>query len=464
MALEIGAAYISIIPSTKGMIRDIKRSLNKDGGKAATEAGRDMGRNMSKAIADELSEVDPFDHMRTSVSKSRSEVNEFSKAMSKASKEVVDANNKARVAQARYGEALSRSNTKASTLLNLQLAAKKATDDLTNSQARLSAAEQSRGAQISDLIRRERELAHATSLRSQAEKLAAMTRQTMVDRLRSQFAGRGSGLNLQVELDPGAPVKLGAELERVRNELRNRYKIELDLDVDRNAISHVGNAVRRAFNSERMTSFRSGLAGVSEGFAQMRTKIMHLVPGTWVILGTLGAIAAMTFAPLIASMTQVIGLLAAIPALATAAAGVRYPDRLGLCQLRAAAADRRSGCGLPAFERVRLLGHHRWCRGHAPGIYHPGRRGRLRLDHVHAAGRRRAHPVRLREPLGRRRRRNRCGHHRIRREHAHHRADHARAGHDHVPTVAVRVDDPGHLDPRADDLPAADRCGYGRAV
>ena len=321
MALEIGAAYISIIPSTKGMIRDIKRSLNKDGGKAATEAGRDMGRNMSKAIADELSEVDPFDHMRTSVSKSRSEVNEFSKAMSKASKEVVDANNKARVAQARYGEALSRSNTKASTLLNLQLAAKKATDDLTNSQARLAAAEQSRGAQISDLVKRERELAHATSLRSQAEKLAAMTRQTMVDRLRSQFAGRGSGLNLQVELDPGAPVKLGAELERVRNELRNRYKIELDLDVDRNAISHVGNAVRRAFNSERMTSFRSGLAGVSEGFAQMRTKIMHLVPGTWVILGTLGAIAAMTFAPLIASMTQVIGLLAAIPALATAAAG-----------------------------------------------------------------------------------------------------------------------------------------------
>ena len=57
MALEIGAAYISIIPSTKGMIRDIKRSLNKDGGKAATEAGRDMGRNMSKAIADELSAV-----------------------------------------------------------------------------------------------------------------------------------------------------------------------------------------------------------------------------------------------------------------------------------------------------------------------------------------------------------------------------------------------------------------------
>lgn len=321
MALEIGAAYISIIPSTKGMIRDIKRSLNKDGGRVATEAGRDMGRNMSKAIASELADVDPFDHMRTSVSKSRSEVNEFAKAMGKASKEVVDANNKARVAQARYGEALSRSNTKASTLLNLQLAAKKATDDLTNSQARLAAAEQSRQAQISDLVKRERELAHATSLRSQAEKLASMTRQTMLDRLRSQFSGRGSGLNLQVELDPGAPVKLGAELERVRNELRNRYKIELDLDVDRNAISHVGNAVRRALDSDRMHSFRSAMSGVSDGFAQMRTKIMHLVPGTWVILGTLGAIAVMTFAPLIASMTQVIGLLAAIPALATAAAG-----------------------------------------------------------------------------------------------------------------------------------------------
>ena len=120
MALEIGAAYISIIPSTKGMIRDIKRSLNRDGGRAATEAGRDMGRNMAKAINNELADVDPFDHMRTSVSKSRSEVNEFSKAMGKAAKAVTDANDKARIAQARYGEALSRSNTKASTLLNLQ--------------------------------------------------------------------------------------------------------------------------------------------------------------------------------------------------------------------------------------------------------------------------------------------------------------------------------------------------------
>ena len=321
MALEIGAAYISIIPSTKGMIRDIKRSLNKDGGRVATEAGRDMGRNMSKAIASELAEVDPFDHMRTSVSKSRSEVNEFSKAMGKASKEVVDANNKARVAQARYGEALSGSNTKASTLLNLQLAAKKATDDLVESQARLAAAEQTRGIHIRDLAIRERDLARATYLRAQAEKLAAMSQQTVMDRLRSRMLGLGSGLELKVELESGATSRLGTELDRLRSELRDRYKIELDLDVDRNAISHVGNVIRRAFNSDKMASFRSGLAGVAEGFAVMRTKIMHLVPGTWVILGTLGAIAAMTFAPLIASMTQVIGLLAAIPALATAAAG-----------------------------------------------------------------------------------------------------------------------------------------------
>ena len=322
MALEIGAAYISIIPSTKGMIRDIKRSLNRDGGRAATEAGRDMGRNMAKAINNELADVDPFDHMRTSVSKSRSEVNEFSKAMGKAAKAVTDANDKARIAQARYGEALSRSNTKASTLLNLQLAAKKATDDLTNSQARLAAAEQSRGAQISDLIRRERELAHATSLRAQAEKIAAMTRQSMLDRLRTRMAGLGSADRLVVEVDvDGNAVTARQKLAEITRELSSRYKVELKVDVDRGMLRMAGARIRDMFRSSPVAGVRDAMAGVAGMLGGVAQKVAGLIPGTWVILGTLAAIGVTTFGPLLSSMTQLLGLLAAIPALATAAAG-----------------------------------------------------------------------------------------------------------------------------------------------
>ena len=66
------------------------------------------------------------------------------------------------------------------------------------------------------------------------------------------------------------------------------------------------------------------------------------------------------------------------------AAAVCHPDRVRLRQLHSAASDWRARRGVPAAECAQLLAVSVRRADHRLRVPHPGRRGRLRLDGLHA--------------------------------------------------------------------------------
>lgn len=318
MALEIGVAYLSIIPSTRGMIREIKRSLNEDGNRVARQAGQDMGRSLGKGMGDGFGRVNPLEGVEAQVNKAKAAANDASKEMREARERAEKAARKAKVAETEYHEAVEKSgaNTaRAMRALDKYREAKRLSGleggRYVESLAREELAASNARREADGLARSKRELA-------EANELASRSFQTLGERFRSWRRGAGSGPKLQVDVD-------GTTLERRMAELTSsisaRHKIRVRVDYDRGMLRNLSTRIARAFQEPTSAASRMGEAASSAfgALANGISKVMGQVPGTWVILGSLGAIAAITFAPLIASLGQLVNLLALIPAVASGA-------------------------------------------------------------------------------------------------------------------------------------------------
>lgn len=318
MALEIGVAYLSIIPSTRGMIREIKRSLNEDGNRVARQAGQDMGRSLGKGMGDGFGRFNPLEGVEAQVNKAKAAANDAAKEMEQAREKAEKAARKAQIAETEYHEAVDKSgaNTaRAMRALDKYREAKRQSgleggrylEALSREQMAASNARR----EADGLAQSKRELA-------EANELASRSFQTLGERFRSWRRGEGTGPKLQVDVD-------GTTLERRMAELTSsisaRHKIRVNVDYDRGMLRNISSGIARAFSTSNrsVSAFGEAARGAFSVVSMGIGKIVSQIPGTWVILGALGAMAAITFGPLIASAGQLVNLLALIPAVASGA-------------------------------------------------------------------------------------------------------------------------------------------------
>lgn len=362
MALEIGVAYLSVIPSTRGMIREIKRSLNEDGGRVARNAGQDMGREMGKGLKDGFARVNPLEGVEAQVNKAKAAANDAAKEMAEARDKAEKAARKAKIAETEYNEAVGKSGTstaRAMRALDKYREAKRvsgveATRYLESLAREQSAASNARS-EADGLAQSKRELAEANDL-------AAQSFQSLGERFRSWRRGAGSGPKLQVDVDG---TTLDRRMAELTSSISARHKIRVNVDYDRGVLRNMSSGIVRAFSAPtgaaaRMGEVASSAFGALAGGIRM---VMSQVPGTWVILGTLGAIAAVTFAPLIGSLGQLVNLLALVPAVASgalAAIGGIVAGSLGIFKAlgaanKAAAASGGSSAGDAGIKQQKAI-------------------------------------------------------------------------------------------------------------
>lgn len=314
MALEIGTAYVSIIPSTRGMVREIQRSLDQDVGRTSRRAGRRMGQDISEGITEEVADTNPFEALRQQAEKSRTEITRLSATIQQTSEAERKAAHRLSVERLRLQEANERGNTSESVKLMMQEALEQAEKNYANAVAKSSAALAERDGQTEDATKREQELTHATELRARAEELAEKSR---TNRAKVFNWSRQPGRRMpQLDLDLSAMADNDdryAEFQRIITELQERHKITVEIDYDRNAFDRI-NRESRKLNSKPITSFFAGIGRGIQAVESIFVGFLKQIPGTWIVIGVVVAALLSAFTPLLGAVSQLVGLLAAIPA------------------------------------------------------------------------------------------------------------------------------------------------------
>lgn len=316
MALEIGVAYLTIIPSTRGMIREIKRSLNDEGGRVARNAGRNMGEQMSRGVEEQFRAASILDEVTAKAKKAEAAREQALIKSRRAAESAETAVDKVAAAEARHAEAVRRSGAMSSAALKSAAALREEKARLKDSTSRAEMETQRYTLASLDAAKAD----EAQRLTAEALNRIQDSRVSTMRRMRAFMSREQVGVNSVITLADGSETTLDARIKDLTQQLSRRHRIELDIDVEKSGFDRLRKKMHNGLHTGALDKFADSARTAFGAVSGVISRFVAQIPGTWIVLGVLGAIGAVTLTPLLASMSQLVNLLWLVPAVATGAA------------------------------------------------------------------------------------------------------------------------------------------------